>query len=128
MLRPEFEPGSVARENRLLGKKLHPENISLNWLENKADFLKYLESIDYNERTVKKIVAQFDKNVSVVHEPFDIITLFSRVKHHRRCLVLGLRKLFSFYEVLGYDKDHLNRLREALPKVSCGIALDSRGS
>jgi intergrase/recombinase len=61
--------------------------------------------------------------VSVINEPFDIIRLFSKVKHSRRHLILALRKLFSFYEALGVDKDYLNSLRVALPKVPCGIDL-----
>jgi intergrase/recombinase len=108
----------------LPSKKLHQENsFALKWLEVKQDFLKYLESISYNERTIKKIVSQLDKNVSEIKDPFDIVTLFSKVKHSRRHLILGLRKLFRFYELQGVDKDYLNSLRAALPKVHCGIDL-----
>jgi hypothetical protein len=90
-------------------KKLHQENCYvLKWLEVKADFLRYLESIDYDERTTKKIVSFLDKYVVEVREPFDIIDLFSKVKRSRRHLVLGLRKLFSFYEALGCDKAYLD--------------------
>ena len=123
MLRPGFEPGSVARENLLFRKEASPRKQSLIWLEIKADFLKYLESINYNERTVKKVVAQLDKHVTIIKEPFDIVTLFSKVKHSKRHLILALRKLFSFYEMLGVNKDYLNSLRAALPKVQCGIDL-----
>ena len=119
-----MNPGRWLERTFFSEKKLHQENsFGLNWLKVKENFLKYLKSINYNERTVKKIVSFLDKYVSVIQQPFDIIELFSKVKSSRRHLILALRKLFSFYEVLGYDKDYLNSLRAALPKVQCGIDL-----
>jgi len=118
-----LNPGRWLESTFFSEKKLHQENSCLIWLESKADFLKYLESISYNERTVKKIVAQLDKHVTVVKEPFDIIELFSKVKRSRRHLVLGLRKWFSFYDALGVSKSYLDSLRAPLPRVSCGIDL-----
>jgi len=123
VLRPGFEPGSVAREHLLFRKEAAPRKQSLVWAEVKADFLKYLHSIAYNERTIVKVVNQLDKHVSVINEPLDIVELFSKVKHSRRHLILGLRKLFSFYELQSIDKPYLDSLRAALPKVSCGIDL-----
>ena len=93
------------------------------WAEIKADFLKYLQSIDYNKRTIVKVVNQLDREVSVINEPFDIIKLFSKVKHSRRNMILALRKMFTFYELNGVDKAYLDSLRAALPKVQCGIDL-----
>lgn len=60
-LRPRFEPGSVAREDLLFREEASPRKQSLIWIEVKADLLKYLESMAYNERTAEKIVAQLDK-------------------------------------------------------------------
>jgi len=95
----------------------------VNWVGAKEDFLRYLKSIEYNERTARRIVSQLDKWVSVIHSPMDVIDLFSKVKRSKRHLILGLRKLFSFYEALGYNKAFLNSLREALPNVACGVDL-----
>jgi intergrase/recombinase len=49
--------------------------------------------------------------------------LFSRVEHGKRALVLALRILFSYYEVLGLNGEWLDSLRKALLKVRCGIDL-----
>ena len=104
-------------------KSFSKRDFSLNWPEAKADFLRYLESINYNKRTVKRIVRRLDLHVTEIREPFDIIELFSKVKRNKRHLILGLRKLFTFYELQGVDKTYLDSLRNALPKVHCGIDL-----
>jgi hypothetical protein len=49
--------------------------------------------------------------------------MFSKIKRGKRHLVLALRTLFNFYEAVGVDKDCLDVLRKALPKVQCGIDL-----
>jgi len=94
------------------------------WREARVDFLLYLKGIEYDEGTTKRIVSQLDKHVSEISQPIDIIKLFSTVKHSRRHLILGLRKLFSFYQILGVDKRYLDTLRGALPKDKSGIDLN----
>jgi len=108
---PGFGPGLTAWK----------ASFEVNWLEVKEDFVNYLRSISYNERTIKDILRYLDRYVDIIRRPLDIINLFSEVKHGKRHLILGLRKLFSFYEVLGYEKANLDSLRKALPRIQCGI-------
>jgi hypothetical protein len=52
-----LNPGRWLESTFFPEKKKHQENsYGLKWLEVKEDFLRYLESIDYNERTMKKAV------------------------------------------------------------------------
>jgi len=111
VLRPGFEPGSPARK----------ASIKIDWLSVRERFIEYLGSISYNKRTVKDVLSYLDRYVTVLNEPFDVVALFNRVERGKRHLVLGLRKLFSFYEVLGWDKSVLDGFRKALPRVRCGV-------
>lgn len=67
------------------------------------------------------MLSYLDRYVTVIREPYDIITLFSQVKRGKNHLVKCLRKLFRFYEILGYDDLKLEALQKALPKVVCGV-------
>jgi intergrase/recombinase len=55
--------------------------------------------------------------------PKDIFRLFSEIKNGKEHLWKGLRVLFNYLDAIGYDKDFLDGLRKALPKVQCGIDL-----
>jgi intergrase/recombinase len=114
--------GSPARKNLLLAKASSRKDF-LNWLEIKAQFEKGLSSEDYSEYFKKDVLSYLRRYVTGIKEPFDIISMFSRVKRGKRHLVLALRTLFNFYEAIGVNKDYLDCLRRALPKVVCGIDL-----
>jgi len=73
VLRPGFEPGSVARERLLFIKEASARKQSLVWADSKDDFLKYLQSIAYHKRAIVKIVNQLDKRVKVIRQPLDIM-------------------------------------------------------
>lgn len=53
------------------------------------------------------------------------MTLFqcSARSREENVIVLALRILFNFYEAMGVEKECLDVLRKALPKVQCGIDL-----
>ena len=55
--------------------------------------------------------------------PKDVIHLFSKVETGKRHLILAFRLLLNYYETSGYPKKYLNTLRNAIPKVKCGIDL-----
>ena len=67
------------------------------------------------------MLSYLDRYVTVIREPYNIITLFSKVKRGKNHLVKSLRKLFKFYEILGYDDLKLEALRKALPKAIWGV-------
>jgi intergrase/recombinase len=64
-----------------------------------------------------------DKYAITLHEPRDVINLFSKVKRAKRHVILAFRLLLNFYQVYGCDKSYLDRLRNAIPRVRCGIDL-----
>jgi intergrase/recombinase len=123
VLRPGFGPGSPARKDLLLEKKLHQETDYLNWLEIEVQLEQWLQSEDYSEYFKKDVLSYLRRYVTEIREPLDIISIFSRIKRGKRHLVLALRTLFNFYEAIGVSKDYLDYLRGALPKVVCGIDL-----
>jgi intergrase/recombinase len=125
--RKRFELLSRAPEN-LLKKKLHQENgyyesDSLNWLQIKPQFAQWLESESYSEDFKDDVTRYLNRYVTEIREPFEIVTLFSKVEKGKRHLVLALRTMFNFYEALGVSADYLNCFRKALPRISCGIDL-----
>jgi intergrase/recombinase len=82
-----------------------------------------LTAEEYDELTIKDMLRYLDKYEPVLKDPQDVITLFSHVPASKRHLILGLRVLFNFYEVLGCSKEYLDALRKALPRIECGIDL-----
>ncbi len=118
-----MNPGLRLERTFFSEKKLHQENSSLNWLQNRAEFEEWLESMDYSEGYKADVLRYLSMYVGEISKPFDIVSMFSKVKRGRRHLVLALRVLFNFYEAMGFDKASLDVLRKALPKVKCGIDL-----
>jgi intergrase/recombinase len=53
----------------------------------------------------------------------DIISIFAEVKVGKEHVWKGLRVLFNYLQAIGYSITYLNALRNALPKVTCGIDL-----
>jgi intergrase/recombinase len=96
----------------------------IDWLGcSRQGFMDYLTVQEYDELTIKDMLRYLDKYAPVLEDPLDVITLFSHVPASKRHLVLGLRVLFNFYEVLGCSKEYLDALRNALPRIQCGIDL-----
>ena len=93
----------------------------VSWKDVRAKFIEYLKSVQYDDRTARSMLSYLDRYVTVIREPYDIITLFSKVKRGKNHLVKSLRKLFKFYEILGFDDLKLEALRKALPKAVWGV-------
>ena len=109
---PGFEPGSSARE------------AEVTWAAIRGDFIAYIQSKNCDARYQADMLHYLDKHVTVIREPMDVVRLFAEVKGGRRHLWLGLRNVFNYLEIAGFDATYLNRLRNALPKVKCGIDLN----
>lgn len=70
-----------------------------------------------DERYVRCLTRYLDKHVTVIQSPRGVIRLFAGVKKARHHLELGLRNLLNYLEATGVNKDYLNSLRKALPKI-----------
>jgi len=112
VLRAGFEPASPAR------KACH-----IDYHANRQGFIEYLKSRRYSIRYQADLIRYLDRYVTRIDSASDIIRIFSRIKHGRRHVWLGLRVLFNYLEAIGYNINYLNSLRNALPKVPCGIDL-----
>ena len=93
------------------------------WNNLRDGFIEYLKSRRYSDNYVSDIVSYLDKYINVISCPQDIIDIFKRVQRGRRHLMLGLRVLFRYAEVIGYDKGFLDSLRAALPRCRCNVDL-----
>jgi intergrase/recombinase len=85
--------------------------------------MEYLEANEYNLRYQKCMLSYLDKYVKAISSPMDVVRCFNSIKKGKRNLWLGLRVLFNYLESVGYNKDFLDALRKAMPKVQCGIDL-----
>ncbi len=86
-------------------------------------FIEYLKVNGYYQSTIKDILLYLDKYEIDVSGPRDVLGLFSQVEVAKRHVVLAFRVLLNYYETIGYDKNYLDSLRNAIPKVSSGIDL-----
>lgn len=89
----------------------------------RKEFIDYLRVNGYYQTTIEDAIRYLDKYSVILREPQDVIGLFSNVKRAKRHVILAVRLLLNFYEVLGYDKGYLDGLRNAIPKVRCGVDL-----
>ena len=97
---------------------------SLNWVKDKADFLKYLQSKHYNENYAKSILSYLSRHVGIIREPMDIIRICSNLSNgQQHNLNRALSALIKFFEIKGYDMDFLNSLRKAIPRDNIGVDL-----
>ena len=94
----------------------------LKWLDYRDGFIKYVKR--YNPNTAKTLVNYLDRYVRIIRSPLDVMNLFNGLsvgqKHH---LNRSLRAFFNFAEIMGSDKEWLDRLRKAIPKDKIGIDL-----
>jgi intergrase/recombinase len=97
---------------------------SIKWLENKAEFIKYLESKHYCSRYVECILSYLDKNVTELCEPMDIVSIFAKLTQgQQHNLNRAIRALLNFMELKGVDNAYLNALRKAIPQDIVGVDL-----
>jgi intergrase/recombinase len=85
--------------------------------------VKWMVSKGYSDQYRKDVLRYLNWYVGEIGGPSDVIDVCSNVQRGRRHLVLALRVLFNFYEAMGVDREFLQALRDALPKVKCGIDL-----
>jgi len=96
----------------------------VNWLENKAEFVEYLQSKRYNERYVQGILSYLGKNVTELREPMDIIRIFAKLSQgQQHNLNRAMRAFLNFLELKGVDNSYLNSLRKAIPQDIVGVDL-----
>jgi intergrase/recombinase len=95
----------------------------LKWLEDRERFEAWLKSEDYSPDFKTDVLSYLTRYVVEISEPFDIISVFGKIKKGKRHLALALRTLFNFYEALGVSSAYLDYLRKAIPNVRCGIDL-----
>jgi intergrase/recombinase len=69
------------------------------------------------------MLSYLDRYVKDISSPMDVVRCFANVKRGQRNLWLGLRAIVRYLEVLGFNKDFLDGLRNAMPKIQCGIDL-----
>jgi len=115
---PGFEPGIAGLEGVFF------KQFSINWLDLRADFLKWLKSKDYSRPHERGIVNYLDKYVRVLRGPMDVAEVFTGLTSgQRHQLNRGVRALFNFCELMGVDKVCLDALRKAIPKDEVGYDL-----
>jgi len=100
------------------------EQISLNWHENEADFLKWLETKNYSKVYVQTILSYLRRFIGVLSRPMDIINAFHGLTSgQQHNLDRAVRAVLNFYEEMGIDEFYLKSFRKAIPSVSVGVDL-----
>ena len=119
--RGRFELPSAGPKPAMLG---FPGSFSIDWRENKAEFLEYLQSRGYSRIYVRTILSYLTRFIGKISEPMDIIKICSGLtKGQRHNLNRALSALLRFYELKGYPQEFLDRLRKAIPKDRMGVDL-----
>ena len=96
--------------------------LSLNWLRSKSEFAEYLRFKKYNLIYARSILSYLNRFVGELREPMDIVRACSPLTSgQQHNLNRGLRALFNFYELKGFDANFLNAMRKAIPKDNIGI-------
>jgi intergrase/recombinase len=93
--------------------------------EIRADFLKWLESKNYNEEYAKRIVIELDRRVDLISIPLDVAMVFRGLTHgQQHNLNRAVRAFFNFYEeAVGVDERYLKAFRKAIPRDVVGVDL-----
>jgi intergrase/recombinase len=89
----------------------------------KDKFLAFLHMKGYSNRTIKDVIHYLEKYPIEINGPQDVLNLFSKVKTAKRHVAFSFRVLLNYFEILGYDKKQLDRLRAAIPNIKSGIDL-----
>lgn len=118
-----FEPSFSGSEEPFLRKSFTKNAFSLKWLEDRERLEAWLNSEDYSPDFKTDVLSYLSRYVVEIREPFDIVSVFGKIKKGKRHLALALRTLFNFYEAVGISSAYLDYLRKAIPNVRCGIDL-----
>ncbi|HEX68881.1 MAG TPA: hypothetical protein ENG10_01120 [Candidatus Bathyarchaeota archaeon] len=120
---PGFEPGSSAWQAPLNGSPAL-KGLKINYLQIRSDFVTFLKSRGLNPRYIECMLRYLDKYVTVINGPMDILRIFSGLtKGQQHNLSRGLRNLFNFLEMQGFNKNYLDILRKNIPKDEVGFDL-----
>jgi intergrase/recombinase len=96
----------------------------IDYQKHRAGFLCFLESKKFTSRYPKDLVTYLDRYVEVIADPTDILKICSELTSgQQKNLSRGLRNLFNYLEIAGFDPAYLDRLRKALPKDRDGYDL-----
>jgi len=121
---PGFEPGLSAWEADVATSADKTHSLSVNWIQNRSEFLEYLQFKRYSVRYAQDILSYLDKNVTELSKPMDIIRIFAKLsqgqQHH---LNRAMRALLNFAEIKGVNASYLNALRKAIPQDIVGVDL-----
>jgi len=80
----------------------------------RSGFIEYLDSRSLSTKYKRDLIAYLDKwAVHPISKPMDIIRMFSKIKAGQEHLWKGLRVLFNYTEIIGFNKDFLDGLRKA---------------
>ena len=120
--RTSGEAGPTGIEPATPGLKVH-NSLKIEWRLIRADFTVYLDSKRLNQAYVDDMLHYLNQYLTIINSPIDIMRTFTKVKQGQRHLWAGLRNIFNFLEVMGYDSEALNAYRKALPKLVCGVDL-----
>jgi intergrase/recombinase len=100
-------------------------SLTISYPESKGEFVEYLQSKHFNERYARCMLSYLDKNVSELHEPMDVVRIFSKLSvGQQHNLSRALRTFLNFAELKGVSVDYLNSLRKAIPKDRVGADLN----
>jgi hypothetical protein len=77
-------------------------SLTISYPESKAEFIEYLQSKCFNERYARCMISYLDKNVSELHEPMDVVRIFSKLSvGQQHNLSRALRTFLNFAELKG---------------------------
>ena len=112
-------------KSALLGKPIRKERYVVVWNDEvKERFVEFMRARGRDEWYTEKCIYYLNRFVREIRGPEDIIAIFAecqRGKHHLDRAVRNLLKLYQ--QVLGYPKEFIDRLREAIPATKTGVDL-----
>ena len=118
----------VARERFELssaGPKPAMLTVTLDWQQDKAEFIEYLKSKHYSPLYAKAIISNLKRHVHTLSSPMNITAINANLSSgQQHNLNRALSALFKFYELKGYPVELLNSLRKAIPKDNIGVDLN----
>jgi len=90
----------------------------------KKKFAEFMRARGRDERYIEKCIYYLDRFVEEIKGPEDVIAVFAECERGRHHLSRALRNLLKLYQqVLGYPKEFINELREAIPTTKTGVDL-----
>jgi len=98
-----------------------PEYV-IEWNEDiKAKFVEWLKARGRDEEYITDLVRYLDKYMRPIRRPIDIVSMFAECRRGKAHLSVALRNLLNFYrKIMGFPKDFIEDLKEAIPTVKKG--------